>query len=80
MTHTTSNAFISEALWNRFEAVYDQRGSEEHRIAFPTLVELIEDCGVSDNDSPSTIVDNFLINSEFVGKEDDYRDEVDEDD
>ena len=35
---------------------------------------MVEDCGIGDNvTSPSIFVDNYLINGEFVSKEDDKK-------
>ena len=62
--------FIIDALQSRYDDVGNLWGSEAaHQLWEQALPTMVEDC---DNaTSPSIIVDSYLINGEFVSKEDD---------
>ena len=48
------------------------RGGEAASELWEQALSMVEDCGIGDNvTSPSIFVDNYLINGEFVSKEDD---------
>ena len=65
-TFNVSIDFIIDALQARYDNVKDLWGGE--------ALDMVEECGIGDNvTSPSTFVDNYLINGEFVSKEDDLQ-------
>ena len=64
--------FIIDALQARYDNVKDLRGGEAAHELWEQALAMVEDCGIGDNvTSPSIFVDNYLINGEFVSKEDD---------
>ncbi len=58
-----SVSFIEDALYERFNAVKDNRWKAIHEKAIDQLVELIADCGTN-APSASHVIDNWLINWE----------------
>ena len=72
---TTSNVsieFIVDALQARYENVKDLWGGEASHQLWEQALNMVEECGIDDNvTNPSYFVDNYLINGEFVSKEDD---------
>ena len=64
--------FIIEALQARYDNVKGLWGGEAASELWEQALAMVEDCGIGDNvTSPSIFVDNYLINGEFVSKEDD---------
>lgn len=59
-----------ELLEERFKTAPQDWHSEAADSLWPQYIELIEDAGPGQNTSPSYVVDNYLINGEFVSKED----------
>lgn len=56
-----------DLLSNRFKEMGNHAG-EEALALWPRFLDLIEETGPGDNTSPSYVVDNYLINGEFVSK------------
>ena len=64
--------FIIDALQARYNNVKDSWGGEAAHDLWEQVLDMVEECGIGENvTSPSVIVDNYLINGEFVSKEDD---------
>ena len=54
--------------------IKDLWGSEASHQLWEQALNMVEECGIGDNvTSPSIFVDNYLINGEFVSKEDDLQ-------
>ena len=66
--------FIIDALQARYDNVKELWGGEAAHQLWEQAWAMVEDCGIGDNvTSPSIFVDNYLINGEFVSKEDDKK-------
>ena len=77
-TFEVSIQFIIDALQARYDNVKDLWGGEASKQLWEQALAMVEDCGIGDNvTSPSIFVDNYLINGEFVSKEDDKKDWLD---
>ena len=64
--------FIIDALQSRYDNVSNLWGGEAAHQLWEQALSMVEECGIGDNvTSPSYFVDNYLINGEFVSKEDD---------
>ena len=73
-TFNVSIDFIIEALQARYDNVKDLWGGEASHQLWEQALNTVEECGIGDNvTSPSIFVDNYLINGEFVSKEDDLQ-------
>ena len=71
-TFEVSIQFIIDALQARYDNVKDLWGGEASQELWEQALSMVEECGIGDNvTSPSIFVDNYLINGEFVSKEDD---------
>ena len=71
-TFEVSIQFIIDALQARYDNVKDLWGSNASHELWEQALQMVEECGIGDNvTSPSIFVDNYLINGEFVSKEDD---------
>ena len=71
-TFEVSIQFIIDALQARYDNVKGLWGGDAARELWEQALSMVEDCGIGDNvTSPSDFVDNYLINGEFVSKEDD---------
>ena len=71
-TFTVSLDFIIDALQSRYDNVKELWGGEAAHQLWEQALNMVEECGIGDNvTSPSIFVDNYLINGEFVSKEDD---------
>ena len=71
-TFEVSIQFIIDALQARFDNVKELWGVEASSELWEQALQMVEECGIGDNvTSPSIFVDNYLINGEFVSKEDD---------
>ena len=71
-TFEVSIQFIIDALQARFDNVKDLWGGKAAQELWNQALATIEECGIGENvTSPSIFVDNYLINGEFVSKEDD---------
>jgi hypothetical protein len=57
--------FVTDALYERFNAVKDRRASQIHKEKIDEFVELIADCGTCAG-SASEVIDNWLINGECL--------------
>lgn len=67
--------FVIDALQYRYDDVKDQWGNDASVALWEQALELVKECGLGDNiTSPSIYVDNYLINGEFVSKEDNVED------
>ena len=72
--------FITDALQARYNNVKDSWGCDASHELWEQALQMVEDCGIGENvTSPSIFVDNYLINGEFVSKEDDKKDWLDSD-
>ena len=77
-TFEVSIQFIIDALQARYDNVKDLWGGEASKQLWEQALQMVEECGIGDNvTSPSIFVDNYLINGEFVSKEDDKKDWLD---
>ena len=73
-TFNVSINFIIDALDSRYDDVKDLWGCEAAHELWEQALEMVEECGIGeDTNSPSVFVDNYLINGEFVSKEDDLQ-------
>ena len=73
-TFTVSIQFIIDALQLRYDNVKELWGDDAAHQLWEQALAMVEDCGIGDNvTSPSIFVDNYLINGEFVSKEDDKK-------
>ena len=71
-TFEVSIDFIIDALQARYNNVKDLWGDEAAHELWEQALSMVEACGIGENvTSPSIFVDNYLINGEFVSKEDD---------
>lgn len=71
-TFEVSIQFIIEALRARYDNVKELWGGEAASELWEQALSMVEECGIGDNvTSPSIFVDNYLLNGEFVSKEDD---------
>ena len=71
-TFEVSIQFIIDALQARYNNVKELWGGEAAHQLWEQALQMVEECGIGDNvTSPSIFVDNYLINGEFVSKEDD---------
>jgi hypothetical protein len=65
-----SSDFVSQALYDRYEAVKTLWASEAASALFEQLIDLMLDIGEI-NASSWVIVDNFLVNGQFISREHD---------
>ena len=66
--------FIIDALQARYNNVKELWGGEAAHQLWEQALLMVKECGLGDNvTSPSIFVDNYLINGEFVSKEDDKK-------
>ena len=73
-TFTVSIDFIIDALQLRYDNVKELWGVEAAHELWEQALAMVEDCGIGDNvTSPSIFVDSYLLNGEFVSKEDDKK-------
>ena len=73
-TFNVSLDFIIDALQERYDNVKELWGGEAAHQLWEQALNMVEECGIGDNvTSPSIFVDNYLINGEFVSKEDDLQ-------
>ena len=73
-TFNVSIQFIIDALQSRYDNVKELWGGEAAQQLWEQALSMVEECGIGDNvTSPSYFVDNYLINGEFVSKEDDKK-------
>ena len=73
-TFNISLDFIIDALQARYDNVKELWGGEASHQLWEQALNMVEEYGVGDNvTSPSIFVDNYLINGEFVSKEDDLQ-------
>ena len=64
--------FIIDALQARYDEVSGLWASEAAHDLWQKALDVVQECGIGDNvTSPSIFVDNYLINSEFVSKDED---------
>ena len=73
-TFNVSVDFIIDALQARYDNVKDLWGGDASHQLWEQALNMVEECGIGDNVTSSSIfVDNYLINGEFVSKEDDLQ-------
>ena len=73
-TFNVSIQFIIDALQSRYDNVKELWGGEAAHELWEQALDVVQECGIGDNvTSPSIFVDNYLINGEFVSKEDDVK-------
>ena len=73
-TFNVSIDSIIDALQARYNNVKDLWGGDASHQLWEQALNMVEECGIGDNvTSPSVFVDNYLINGEFVSKEDDLQ-------
>ena len=71
-TFEVSIQFIIDALQSRYDNVKELWGGDVAHELWEQALSMVEECGIGENvTSPSYFVDNYLINGEFVSKEDD---------
>lgn len=74
--HTVSSGFIIEALetfWDMREKHQPYWFSDASRSLKEQLFDMIEECGVCEESTPSIIIDNFLINGDFIDRSADIK-------
>ena len=73
-TFTVSIDFIIDALQLRYDNVKELWGCDAAHELWGQALSMVEECGIGDNvTSPYIFVDSYLINGEFVSKEDDKK-------
>ena len=73
-TFNVTIGFIVDALQARYDNVKDLWGGDASQELWEQALFMIEECGIGENvTSPSIFVDNYLVNGEFVSKEDDLQ-------
>ena len=73
-TFNVSIQFIIDALQARYDNVKELWGDKAAHQLWEQALSMVEECGIGDNvTSPYYFVDNYLINGEFVSKEDDKK-------
>ena len=73
-TFEVSLQFIIDALQSRYDNVKELWGGDAAHDLWEQALDVVAECGIGDNvTSPSIFVDNYLINGEFVSKEDDVK-------
>ena len=73
-TFEVSLHFIIEALQARYDNVKELWGCSAAHDLWGQALDVVEECGIGDNvTSPSIFVDNYLINGEFVSKDNDMK-------
>ena len=71
-TFEVSLQFIIDALQARYDNVKDLWGCSAAHSLWQQALDVVSECGIGDNvTSPSVFVDNYLINGEFVSKDED---------
>ena len=71
-TFNVSIQFIIDALQLRYDNVKELWGDDAAHQLWEQALFMVEECGIGDNvTSPFIFVDNYLLNGEFVSKEDD---------
>ena len=71
--HQVCSDFIVEALETFFDMRVTNRPDwvNDARLSLKNaLLDMCEECGVSADATPSSIVDNFLINGDFISRDD----------
>ena len=72
-TFSVSIEFIIDALQSRYNTVAGLWGCEASQQLWEQVLDTVEACGLCDNiTSPAEFVDNYLVNGEFVSKDDDH--------
>ena len=67
--------FAIDALQARYDEVKELWGCDASASLWEQALQLVAECGLGENvTSPSIYVDNYLINGEFVSKEDNIED------
>ena len=71
-TFNVSIQFIIDALQARYDKVSGLWASYAAHSLWQQALDVVAECGIGDNvTSPSFFVDNYLINGEFVSKDED---------
>lgn len=71
---TVSLEFVIAALESRYEDVKELWGCKASHELWGQALQLVEECGLGGNiNSPSVYVDNYLINGEFVERNNFYK-------
>ena len=71
-TFNVSVDFIIDALQSRYDNVKELWGGAAAQDLWQQALDVVAECGIGDNvTSPSIFVDNYLINGEFVSKDED---------
>ena len=71
-TFNVSIQFTIDDLQARYDEVSGLWGGEAAHELWEQALNMVEECGIGDNvTSPSIFVDNYLINGEFVSKDED---------
>ena len=71
-TFEVSIQFIIDALQARYDNVKELWGGDAAHELWEQALDMVSECGIDGKvTSPSIFVDNYLINGEFVSKEDD---------
>lgn len=70
-TFSVSIEFVIDALQSRYDDVAGLWGCEASQQLWEQVLDTVEACGLDGNvTSPSYFVDNYLVNGEFVSKDD----------
>ena len=71
-TFEVSIQFILDALQARYDNVKELRGGDAAHELWEQALDTVSECGIGDNvTSPFIFVDSYLLDGEFVSKEDD---------
>lgn len=67
--------FVIDALQARYDEVKELWGCQASHELWQQALQLVAECGLGENvTSPSIYVDNYLVNGEFISKEDNIED------
>ena len=66
--------FVLDALQARYDEVKELWGSEAREALWEQVLQLVAECGGENVTSPDIYVDNYLINGNFISKEDNIED------
>lgn len=79
--HKVSSNFIIESLetfWDMRDKYQPEWFRDASRSLKGELLDMIEQCGLGEEATPSSVIDNFLINGDFVDRtETDYKNDLD---
>lgn len=68
--------FVYEALYKELRDRYDNCDTDKYNLILDYIDRIAYEMGVSGDQTPAWIVDNLVVNGDFVREWDDRRDEI----